>query len=184
MPASPKVKLFMQPCGGGGAGKERANNGVGGGSMPVVPYTGVAGCCSWTAGHAGSASCLTWEAAAALKALSTTSVTRWLVSTLPPTTAASGEGDSSEPAARGGAGRRAAACKQTNQTIRHALERSLERTRGTGARQPPALCACLSVWPAAAAAALGGSPAGILTMMGAMQPWLRGMSRVTMQRSE
>ena len=30
----------------------------------------------------------TWEAAAALKALKMTSVTRWLVSTLPPTTAA------------------------------------------------------------------------------------------------
>jgi len=34
----------------------------------------------------------TCEAAAAWKALSTTSVTRWLVSTLPPTTAASGVG--------------------------------------------------------------------------------------------
>jgi len=34
----------------------------------------------------------TWDAAAALKALRTTSVTRWLVSTLPPTTAAVGEG--------------------------------------------------------------------------------------------
>ncbi len=34
----------------------------------------------------------TCEAAAASKALSTTSVTRWLVSTLPPTTAASGVG--------------------------------------------------------------------------------------------
>lgn len=39
----------------------------------------------------------TWEAAAALKAFSTTSVTRWLVSTFPPTTAASGEGDSRQP---------------------------------------------------------------------------------------
>ena len=34
----------------------------------------------------------TWEAAAALKHFSTTSVTLWLVSTLPPTTAASDEG--------------------------------------------------------------------------------------------
>lgn len=34
----------------------------------------------------------TCDAAAALKALRMTSVTRWLVSTLPPTTAASGDG--------------------------------------------------------------------------------------------
>ena len=34
----------------------------------------------------------TCDAAAALKALRITSVTRWLVSTLPPTTAASGDG--------------------------------------------------------------------------------------------
>ena len=36
---------------------------------------------------------VTCEAAAALKALRTTSVTRWLVKTFPPTTAASGVGD-------------------------------------------------------------------------------------------
>jgi hypothetical protein len=39
-----------------------------------------------------ASSARTWDAAAAPKALSTTSVTRWLVSTLPPTTAASGLG--------------------------------------------------------------------------------------------
>lgn len=39
----------------------------------------------------------TCEAAAALKALRTTSVTRWLVRTLPPTTAAFGEGHRIEP---------------------------------------------------------------------------------------
>ena len=40
----------------------------------------------------------TWEAAAAVNALSTTSVIRWLVSTLPPTTAAFDEGLSMLPA--------------------------------------------------------------------------------------
>ncbi len=38
----------------------------------------------------------TWDAEAARKALSTTSVTLWLVKTLPPTTAAPGPGHSRE----------------------------------------------------------------------------------------
>ena len=47
--------------------------------------------------HPGDGSPRTCEAAAAVKALRVTSVTRWLVSTLPPTTAASAEGLSRQP---------------------------------------------------------------------------------------